>query len=294
MRKTEAGEPPRSAAVDEAALAAFVQEAWRQGGEHARDELPWRFLDDPYLVYVSEAMLQQTQVSRVLKHWPRFVAAFPSIDALASADTSDVLEMWQGLGYNRRALALKRAADECSARHGGSMPKTYEELLALPGVGPATAAGIMAFAYDKPAVYIETNVRAVFIHWFFPDDERVSDAQLRPLVELTCPAHDARRWYYALLDWGAHLKSMGVNPSRRSAHYTRQSAFEGSRRQKRAFVLREVLGSPGIDASSVHAALDGAERAAGRQAVPADLFDSIVDDLIAEGFFRREGESLVV
>lgn len=277
----------------ESALEAFVQQAWSQGALYARDELPWRFVDDPYLVYVSEAMLQQTQVSRVMKHWPRFVSAFPTIDALASADVSDVLEMWQGLGYNRRALALKRAADECSAHHGGTLPSTYDELLALPGVGPATAAGIMAFAYNEPAVYLETNVRTVFIHWFFPDEERISDAQLRPLVEQTCSASNPRRWYYALLDWGAHLKSAGMNPSRRSAHYTRQSTFEGSRRQKRAFVLREVLGSPGVTASQVNAALDAAELSAGRQPVPKTLFDSIVSDLVKEGFFRRDGESLV-
>ncbi len=277
----------------ESALEAFVQQAWSQGALYARDELPWRFVDDPYLVYVSEAMLQQTQVSRVMKHWPRFVSAFPTIDALASADVSDVLEMWQGLGYNRRALALKRAADECSAHHGGTLPSTYDELLALPGVGPATAAGIMAFAYNEPAVYLETNVRTVFIHWFFPDEERISDAQLRPLVEQTCSASNPRRWYYALLDWGAHLKSAGMNPSRRSAHYTRQGTFEGSRRQKRAFVLREVLGSPGVTASQVNAALDAAELSAGRQPVPKTLFDSIVSDLVKEGFFRRDGESLV-
>ena len=280
--------------VDDAALDAFVREAWKQGAEHARDGLPWRFLDDPYLVYVSEAMLQQTQVSRVMKHWPKFVAAFPTIDALSAATTSDVLDMWQGLGYNRRALALKRAADECSARHGGCMPRTYDELLALPGVGPATAAGIMAFAFNEPSVYIETNVRAVFINWFFPDAEKVSDAQLRPLVERTCPRDEPRRWYYALLDWGAHLKSVGVNASRRSAHYARQSAFEGSRRQKRAFVLREVLGTPGVEASVVHAALDATELAAGRQAVDDDLFESILCDLVAEGFFKREGDRLVV
>jgi len=279
--------------IDPDTVQAFQKEVWRQGALHQRNDLPWRFLDDPYQVYVSEAMLQQTQVSRVLKHWPRFLRMFPTIDALASADVSDVLEQWQGLGYNRRALALKRAADECSANYAGSMPRTYDELLALPGIGPATAAGIMAFAYNEPGVYLETNVRAVFIQEFFPDSEKVSDAQLRPLVELTCSKTDPRGWYYALLDWGAYLKSTGVNPTRRSAHYARQSTFEGSRRQKRAFVLREVLGQPGITMAQAKAALDEQEAKAGRSEVPFATFESIVEDLVAEGFFRREDDVLI-
>lgn len=282
-----------SSGFDAERLAVFKQQAWRQGALHSRDDLPWRFVDDPYLVYVSEVMLQQTQVARVLKRWPRFVGLFPTIDALASASTSDVLEQWQGLGYNRRALALKRAADECSQHYAGTMPRTLEGLLALPGVGPATAAGIMAFAYNRPGVYLETNVRTVFIHELFPDAEKVSDAQLRPLVEATCSQDDPRRWYYALLDWGAYLKGIGANAGRRSAHYTRQSAFEGSRRQKRAFVLREVLGQPGIESYLVKATLDEHESAAGRPEVAQREFDSIVDDLVAEGFFHREGASLV-
>jgi A/G-specific adenine glycosylase len=273
-------------------IAAFVAEAWRQGTLHARDGLPWRYVDDAYQVCVSEVMLQQTQVSRVLGYWPRFVRAFPTVDALASADVSDVLELWQGLGYNRRALALKRMADICSVRYGGKLPDTYEELLGLPGVGSCTAAGIVAFARNRPAVYIETNVRAVFIRHFFPDAEKVTDKQLAPLVERTCSADDPRGWYYALLDWGAYLKSTGENAARRSAGYTRQSAFEGSRRQKRAFILREVLGQPGVRTDAVKAALDESETASGRAEVPSDLFESVLQDLVAEGFFRREGDTL--
>lgn len=274
-------------------IAAFVAEAWHQGALHARDGLPWRYVDDAYQVCVSEVMLQQTQVSRVLNYWPRFMRAFPTVDALASAEVSDVLELWQGLGYNRRALALKRMADTCSARYDGKLPDTYESLLDLPGVGPCTAAGVMAFARNQPAVYIETNVRAVFIRWFFPDREKVTDKQLAPLVERACSVDDPRGWYYALLDWGAYLKSTGDNAARRSASYTRQSAFEGSRRQKRAFVLREVLGQPGVRADAVKAALDESETVSGRAEVPPALFESILQDLVTEGFFRREGDALI-
>ena len=268
---------------------AFVELVVSEGARLYR-ELPWRNVDDPYAVLVSEVMLQQTQVKRVLKHWERWMALFPTIDALAAADTAEVLTQWQGLGYNRRALALKRACEACSACSGGALPKTAEELEGLPGIGPATAAGIVAFAYNRPSVYIETNVRTVFLHELFPERDKVSDRELAPLVELTCPDVDARGWYYALLDYGAHLKTLVANPSRRSAHYARQSAFEGSRRQKRAELVRIVLAEPGITADELARRLDAFERAGGRAGATVQEFESIVADLMSEGFFRREGD----
>lgn len=268
---------------------AFVALVREQGAALYRD-LPWRNLDDPYAVLVSEIMLQQTQVARVGRFWERFMALFPTIDALASADTADVLAQWQGLGYNRRAIALKRTADACAAERGGTLPDTAEELQRLPGIGPATAAGVMAFAYNRPSVYIETNVRTVFLHELFPDREKVGDKELAPLVADTCPEDGARAWYYALLDYGAHLKTQVANPSRRSAHYARQSAFEGSRRQKRAELVRIVLAAPGIGAAELAERLDSFELAGGRSQVDADVFEGIVVDLVAEGFFRREGD----
>lgn len=268
----------------------FVQLVRTEGARLHRD-LPWRYIDDPYAVLVSEVMLQQTQVARVMKHWTRWMALFPTLDALAAAGTADVLAQWQGLGYNRRALALKRAAETCSSEREGRLPATAEELEELPGIGPATAAGVMAFAYNKPSVYIETNVRTVFLHELFPDRDKVPDRELAPLVAATCPEDDARGWYYALLDYGAHLKTLVANPSRRSAHYARQSAFEGSRRQKRAELVRVVLAEPGIGEGELARRLDAYERAAGRDGVDGATFDSIVGDLVSEGFFRREGDA---
>lgn len=258
------------------------------GSEHYRD-LPWRNVDDPYAVLVSEVMLQQTQVARVLNYWPRWLELFPTVDALAAADTAVVLDAWQGLGYNRRALALKRACEQCSAERMGELPRAYDELLSLPGIGPATAAGIVAFAYQQPAVYLETNVRSVFLHELFPGEEGVSDKELLPYVADACPVQDPRGWYYALLDYGAHLKTSGVNPSRRSAHYARQSAFEGSRRQKRSNLLKRVLASPeGVSRADLFADLNATEQNAGRDAVDVATFESVLQELIAEGFFHEE------
>ena len=219
----------------------------RAEGARLYRDLPWRRTRDPYHIWLSEVMLQQTQVARVETRMPAWLERFPSVEALADAPTSDVLEAWQGMGYNRRALALKRAAQELMERYDGVFPRETKELVALPGIGPATAQGIRAFAFDLPGVYLETNVRTVFLHHFFPDVPAVPDRELTPLVEATCPLapegiaartdgasgaerfavpQDAgdtpRAWYYALLDYGAYLKKTLPNPSRRSAAYTRQ------------------------------------------------------------------------
>lgn len=265
-------------------LSAFVRRVWSEGKKHHRD-LAWRYIDDAYAVLVSEIMLQQTQVARVEKYWPRFLKTFPTLDALASADTSLALEHWQGLGYNRRALALKRTAEECALRFEGELPRTYDDLLKLPGIGPATAGGVMAFAYQEPALYLETNVRTVFLHELFPHEEGVSDKTLEPLVLETCSKEDPRGWYYALLDYGAYLKSILPNPSRRSKHHSKQSAFEGSKRQKRAELVRIVLGAPGISTEEAKRALDEFEQEKGRSEITEDLFQSLITDLSSEGFF---------
>ena len=271
----------------------FVAKVWAEGQRLYR-ELPWRNIDDPYAVLVSEIMLQQTQVSRVEKYWDRFLQLFPTLDALASAETSLVLELWQGLGYNRRALMLKRCAEQCTQEYGGQLPKTHAELLALPGIGKATAGGVMAFAYQKPSLYLETNVRTVFLHEFFPDAESVADKQLEPLIERTCSADDPRGWYYALLDYGAYLKSIMPNPSRRSRHHTQQSKFEGSRRQKRAELVRVVLAQREVTFVELYEALAQFEKELGRPEPDTELVRSIADDLVREGFFAQvsTGENL--
>jgi len=262
-------------------LSAFVERVTHEGGRRYRD-FAWRRTVDPYAILLSEIMLQQTQVVRVESYFDRWIQQFPSIDALAAADTSDVLEAWQGLGYNRRALALKRLAVEVSDNKGGVLPASYEELQSLPSVGPATAAGVMAFAHNQFAPYLETNVRSVVLHELFADDTQVCDKNVMTVVQQVADylanskLTDARTWNYALLDYGAWLKKTFPNPSRRSKQHTKQSKFEGSFRQKRAALLREILGSPGQNS---------AELAATCNFDVADT-EKALDALLSEGFIK--------
>lgn len=297
-RRSEAPAPPDPELPAPELLTRFRRTVLERGAELYRD-LPWRRTRDPYQVWVSEAMLQQTQTTRVDGRWQRWLQRFHTVMDLAAAEPADVLDEWQGLGYNRRALALHRAA-KALAEGGGTVPSDARELQALPGVGPATAAGIRAFAFDLHAVYLETNVRAVLLHELFPDRDDVADRELVGIVDATCPADasdpsdDPRTWYYALLDYGAHLKRTVPNPSRRSRSHVRQSRFEGSHRQKRAVALRVLLahrtqGAAGVDLGTVHEELDAMEREAGRTPLGADEVCALLDELASEGFCRREG-----
>jgi len=243
-----------------------------------RREMPWRDVDDPYAVLVSEVMLQQTQVSRVMDRYRDWLEEFPTLDALAAAPLSAVLERWQGLGYNRRAIALKRAAEQAVERFGGVLPRDAASLRTLPGIGPTTAAAVLNYALREPTPFIETNVRAVFLHHFLPDTDRVPDSALMPIIAATWDRADPRGWGYALMDYGAFLKRSGANPSRRSTHHVRQSAFEGSKRQKRARLLRAVLAEPGGPSEGYAEAIGIAVSAA----------DALLEELAGEGFLTSE------
>jgi A/G-specific adenine glycosylase len=213
--------------------------------EHKR-VLPWRTTYDPYKIIVSEIMLQQTQSARVVEKYKLFLKKFPTVRALHNASTIDVLRQWQGLGYNRRALMLKKMAGEVVSIHKGRFPQTYEDLIALPGVGPYTARAVMAFAYNKPGAMIETNIRAVFIHFFFSGSKKVTDKELMPLIEEYMDIRSPREWYNALMDYGAFLKETLPNPSRKSAHHTKQSLFKGSDRQIRGAIIKAYTENPAI------------------------------------------------
>jgi A/G-specific adenine glycosylase len=210
-------------------------------GEENFRHMPWRETADPYFIFISEIMLQQTQVDRVMVKYQEFVRAFPKVQKLARASFQEVLQRWSGLGYNRRALFLHRAAHIIHEKYNDLIPQTMEELVELPGIGSNTAAAIMVYAFNKPVIFIETNIRSVFIHEFFTDKEGVDDREIIPLVEESLYKKNPRKWYWALMDYGSVLKKQQLNPSRKSKHYAKQSTFKGSDRQVRGAILRTLL-----------------------------------------------------
>ncbi|WP_224959517.1 A/G-specific adenine glycosylase [Geomonas subterranea] len=246
---------------------------------HGR-RLPWRETRDPYAILVSEIMLQQTQVERVREKYLRFLAVFPGWEELAGAELSGVLSLWQGLGYNRRAVSLQLCARGVLQRFGGTLPREVELLQSLPGIGPYTARAVAAFAFGVATPFIETNIRSVFIHHFFPESHCVRDADILPLVELTMDREHPREWYYALMDYGAHLKRGTANPGRNSAHHVRQSPFRGSNREQRSLILKAILVEPGMDRSRLQEKL-----AMGTASLARNL-----GELEREGFIRQEGD----
>ncbi len=209
---------------------------------HGRHGLPWRKTRDPYRILVSEVMLQQTQVSRVLKKYPEFIAAFPNIRALDRAWLASVLRVWQGMGYNRRALYLKRLAHIVRGKFAGRIPENPDALRCLPGIGAATAGAVGAFAFGQSAAFIETNIRRVYLHHFFSGRMGVSDMMLLKKIAATLPRKNIREWYYALMDYGAEGLKRVPNANRKSAHYSRPPVFSGSRRELRGRVLAAVVG----------------------------------------------------
>ena len=248
--------------------------------KHYRSEgrvLPWRKTRDPYKILVSELMLQQTQVERVLVKYQLFLNNFPSFSALSHAPLKNVLEVWHGLGYNKRAIALKRIAQTVETQFVGKLPSDYSALVGLPGVGHATACAIRTFAFDIPSVFIETNIRTVFIHAFYADEKGVEDDKLYPLVESTLDRSNPRKWYYALMDYGAMLKKQHKNPSRNSAQYKKQVPFEGSNRQLRGKIISLIIAHSGITEADLIRRLN----------VDPQLISSNLQKLEAEGFLKR-------
>jgi A/G-specific adenine glycosylase len=208
--------------------------------------LPFRDTSNRYHIFVSEIMLQQTQVSRVVPMYTSFISRFPTLQSLAEADTVSLLAAWQGLGYNRRALFLRRSASYILSECNGKFPDTVEGLMMLPGVGKATAGSLLAFLHNKPSIFIETNIRTVFIYFFFRESDTVDDADIFPLVEVTMDKAEPRAWYYALMDMGVYLKKELKIRNNRSLQYTRQSPFAGSDRKIRGEIVRLYIEKPVI------------------------------------------------
>ena len=205
--------------------------------------MPWRDQPTFYYVLVSELMLQQTQVARVLVKFAEFTIKFPDIESLATADLTEVLRAWQGLGYNRRARHLHQAAQAIA---DGAPTATLHDLVQLPGIGINTAGAIMNYVYQVPTPFIETNIRTVYLNHFFADQTAVADRDILPIVKRTMDQANPRRWFWALMDYGSELKSQGKGKLSASRHYTKQSQFAGSLRQMRGEILRRYVGGQSL------------------------------------------------
>ena len=210
-------------------------------------DFAWRSDISPYNVVVSEIMLQQTQTHRVISKFDQWITLFPDFTTLAKASDLAVLAAWQGLGYNRRGLALKKIAQIIINEHAGILPNDPKVLQTFPQIGPNTAGSICAFAFNKPIAFIETNIRTVFTHEFFAHQEKVDDQDILPLIQATIPASDPRNWYYALMDYGVYLKKEHGSINAKNKNYAKQSKFEGSTRQVRGFIIKVLTTQGYID-----------------------------------------------
>lgn len=271
--------------MEEIKFKAFQKKIWEYYRANRRD-FPWRRTRDPYRIMVSEFMLQQTQTSRVIEKYKEFLRAFPTVQSLAEAPTRDVLRVWQGLGYNRRALSFKKAAEEIVECYKGHVPKNVESLDDLPGVGPGTAGAIATFAFNMPVVFIETNIRRVFIHFFFGKHKRaIHDEEILFLIEATLDLKKPREWYYALMDYGAMLgRELGQkNPNQKSAHYARQSRFKGSDRELRGKIVKML-----IETSDMRYGTWKVKEIAKKFKEPRQRIQKIFVVLKKEGFIEKE------
>ncbi len=271
-----------------------AQEALLAWGGRNRRDLPWRRTRDPWAILVSEVMLQQTQIARVVPRYEAFLAAFPTPLACASAPVAAVIREWDGLGYNRRAVLLHRCAQQVVARHGGRLPEDLSALLELPGVGPYTARAVLVFAYEHDAGVVDTNVGRVLARW---QGRRLGPAEAQAAADEAVPPGEGWAWNQALFDFAAGVctrrtprcdqcpvylacrwQGRGDDPADGSARVSGgQSRFEGSDRQGRGRLVAALRRGP-LPASEVAAAAGwpGDPARAGR------MLAALVADGIAE------------
>ena len=290
------GTPRRGGDLARAARA-FRRKVYAHYRSAGRD-LPWRRTQDPYAILVSELMLQQTQVERAVRFYAPFLEAFPSTSHLAAAPAAEVLRLWSGLGYNRRAVALHRAAALIERDHDGRVPRDRGDLMKLPGIGPATSGALLAFAFATPVEFVETNIRRAAIaeltarpHLLAADAKRqpLPDAAILPFLECALDREDPRNWYYALMDYGAAIgrearrRGTAANPNLISSAYQRQSRFHGSARQLRGAIVRALTKS-GAAATTAELWREcrGVAPGTARAAVVA-----AIDQLYREGLLER-------
>jgi A/G-specific adenine glycosylase len=269
--------------LDQATVAELQQRIFGWYAANARD-LPWRRTSDPYAILVSEVMLQQTQVPRVIPKFAAFLAAYARLDDLAEAPLDDVLRLWKGLGYNNRARRLRDCAAAAVAAAGrgapATLPRSFDELRGLPGIGPYTARAVLAFAHNDNVAAVDANVRRVLTHELsLPVD--LGDRELQGIAEAVLPHGRSRDWHNAVMDYGALVltaRATGVAPR------TRQGAFEGSRRWYRSRLLQALLdGGP-----------QRLDQLAARLGVTPAAAAGLADLLARDGLVRRDGDCVRV
>lgn len=254
----------------------FQNLVWEKGRPLFRP-MPWREDTQPYYVLVSEIMLQQTQVERVLVKFNQFINAFPTVKALADAPLAEVLQLWSGLGYNRRAKFLHQAAQKIVHDFKGEFPDTQEELVSLPGVGVNTAGALLAYSFNTPALFIETNVRTVFFQHWFKDQDSVHDKEIRAALEQAIDVEHPREWYWAIMDYGSFLKRSGQGANKVSAHYKKQAPLKGSLREMRGMLIKMLSKA------------DESERALERHFGGDERFQPAYEALLKEGLIEKTG-----
>lgn len=254
----------------------FIATVWDYYAKYKRD-LPWRINITPYNIVISEVMLQQTQVSRIITKYEPFITELPCFQSLAEAPLPILLRLWQGIGYNRRAIYLQRLAQIVVQDYDRKLPENPVILDTFPGIGEATAASISVYAFNKPIPFIETNVRRIYIHHFFQDRIDIDDKEIMPIVAQTLDTENPREWYYALMDYGTMLARTIDNPNKRSKHYSIQSQFEGSDRQIRGMILKELL-NQSLDKQELYGVI----------AKDESRVDKVITQLEREGFIIQE------
>lgn len=261
-------------------IEAFQELIWEKGRELFRP-MPWRDDTDPYRILVSELMLQQTQVDRVIPKFEAFMERFPTVQSLAEAPLGDVLVLWSGLGYNRRAGFLHKAARMIVQDYDGVFPSDPKELQKLPGVGINTAGAIATYGFNAVAPFVETNVRTVYFQDYFDGDDTIADAEVLAAVAETMDTEHPREWFWALMDYGSWLKRQGRGANARSKHYVRQAPLKGSVREIRGLILKYLARHQQAAITELH------------DAIPVDdRFDVALAGLVQDGLVHRTQDTL--
>ncbi len=245
--------------------------------QYGRD-FPFRNEINPYNVVISEIMLQQTQTNRVVEKFQQFIQKFPDFQSLANAPLNEVLKVWQGLGYNRRAVALKKIAERVVNEFDGILPADIDILKSFPQIGHNTASSIVAFAFNMPTFFIEVNIRRVYIYYFFPGKSSIKDSAIVLIVRKTLDSSNVRKWYYALTDYGVMLKKTHPELNKRSAHYRKQAKFKGSSREVRGKILKLLIASSSLTEVEIFKELK----------INSKKLKEILNLLIKEGFIKQE------